>query len=242
MLCSRCQTENPAEARFCRSCGAPLTAASAVPASPVAAPAVSVPSQKGRNPSRWPIAAGLLAAFAFLLNLAAFVFQLFVEWRTAISAGNLLSMLLILAAAVLFLVPTKKIAVLSSIPLLLLSFLLIITDLVSMLGSFDVSVLVSLLYYLAFFVLSVFYLVQTLVRGRSPALPAVHLGGTFLVALLQIASDVLFLRFITAYLLEIGVIASAVPIILSTVIRSVGNLVFLSSYAVASFSLRRKEG
>lgn len=245
MICSLCQTENPAEAAFCRNCGAPLAAprpAEAYRGNAQTVPVYTAP-QKVKNPSRWPISAGLLALFGFLGYLTGlllhavsyrFLYSMPVNLvlKYTLTPESILTLVLALAAAVLFLAPTKKIPVLSALPRLLYSLILPVLLLANFLlqnRTLSFTRIVSLALTLVLPVVAILYFIGTLIKSKSAVLPAIHLAVSIFYGLfLLIAAAV--------ELLTVGGLIQ----IASSFFMRLSEFLPLAGFAVASFSLRKK--
>ncbi len=240
MICSRCQTDNPSEAGFCRNCGAPLSAA---PASPAGVPFVSPAPAKAKNHGRWPVSAGLLVLFGMLVYTAGLML-LFIVFRAvyrmplnlalmyALTPVNIVTLIFSLLSAVLFLAPTKKIPVLSALPRLLYSLILPFLLLASFLQnrSLTFSRIVSLALCFVLPLVAILYFIETLVKSKSAVLPAIHLAlSIFYGIFLLIAAGVELLT------------VSGIWNIVSSFFMRMSEFLPLAGFAVACFSLRRKE-
>ncbi|MBQ9270217.1 MAG: zinc-ribbon domain-containing protein [Oscillospiraceae bacterium] len=137
MFCVHCGTENPDGARFCRSCGKPVAegfqspglkmdfpeppAALTVPVYDGAAPAAVLDRQE--ETGKWPVAAGVFALIALLLNIARPIVLTY-SMQRAYGSGNfsiglsgfVVQIVIALVLAVLLLAHTKKLPWLTAIP------------------------------------------------------------------------------------------------------------------------------
>ena len=137
MFCVHCGTENPDGARFCRSCGKPVAEGVRNPGlkmdfpEPPAAPTVPVYDgaaqaavlDRQEETGKWPVAAGVFALIALLLNLARPAVLTY-SMQRAYGSGNfsiglpgfVVQIVIALVLAVLLLAHTKKIPWLTAIP------------------------------------------------------------------------------------------------------------------------------
>ena len=245
MICSRCQTENPAEAGFCRNCGAPLAAASpAAPVPPAVVQPVYTPAAApagAKNPGRWPIAAGLLVLLGLLGSLAGLALEgaayvgYRMPWAMVFSAVldplSILILIMTLLSAVLFLAPTRKVPVLSSLPRLLLAFgypLLFFLDFFLYKRSLTMTAILSLAISFVLPVLAILYFIGTLIRPKSAVLPGIHLGVTIFYALFALIGLAVSLLTANSFLL-----------LFSSFFMRTADLFFAAGFAVAAFALRR---
>ncbi len=250
MICSRCQTENPAEAAFCRNCGAPLAPAPASPIPPAGAESFDPPAPAAaKNPGRWPIAAGLLVLLGllgYLLGILLRILFLGKLYQIPLSAAftistspvSILSLILTLltaiASAALFLAPTKRIPVLSSLPQLLTALASPVVFVLEFLRlrRFTLDTAADLVLFFLFFIAALLYFIRTLIRSTSAAMPVIHLVSVILYAFAALAS--LAVPLLTGN--------TGILMLIPAVILRLWPLLSLAGHVIASFSLRRKEG
>lgn len=200
MYCPHCGQNLPDGTRFCTSCGKPVSEASPsqgqtaardpyFPQQTFVPPYTPEPAANPKGDARWPIVTGILLAAAFLLMLLGCLSYYSVLRAPTILLGNLPSLLLLIAGAVLYFLPTKRLPFLTAIPLGLGVLISLVTTIVNWvrIGSVFLSPLniLGLLVSIGCFVL---YLLGTLKKPLPIAIPIVMLvlsGISFLIGLIS---------------------------------------------------------
>ena len=198
MFCTNCGNQIPDDAKFCTACGAPVRAAAPVRAPQQtyqapqqtyqapqqtayqAAPVYAVSAAKAKKATKWPVSTGIMGILHLLFYLVAMIPR-FIYYQdmgvpaAMLSWSSIIYAILAFAVPVLFFVHTKKIAILTAIPMIVTLILEGISTFSSFryLGSYDS--LVSLLTFVLMFILTALYVIQMLARPHSAALPVIYL-------------------------------------------------------------------
>ena len=213
MFCTKCGNKIPDDAKFCTNCGTPVKQVepSAAPVYPQPQRSMPAANNGYRQPyaapqavpagrfvtSKWPVSTGVMGVLYFIFTLISFVPYLMyyvevIDYPEAfLNAYRIIHILLVIAVPVLFFVHTKKTAFVTAIPM----FLMLVMDLISFFSNFRyyysellIRQLVTLVPY---FILVVLYVIQMIVRPRSPAMPIIFLVLAILYILISCAANII---------------------------------------------------
>ena len=201
MFCTNCGNQVPDGAKFCTVCGAPIAQNAPAPqneaspvrqappvraqqpayqAAPQAVPVYAVPAAKAGKLTKWPVSTGIMGILHFLLYLGAQIpiFIYFSRMGTPELIFNWSRIIYVICARavpILFFVHTKKIAILTAIPMVVILVLEGISFFSSLryLSSYDI--VNNMLTFVPMFILTVLYVIQMAARPRSAALPVIYL-------------------------------------------------------------------
>lgn len=248
MYCQRCGKEIPDNSRFCTGCGTPVAPSqilesayqsSLAPENEYTRNVYKVGNQPagGLKPvtRRWPASCGVMGVLYLLFFLAATVMLVLYYNNVSIPmaawlSGRIIPFVLALAVPVLFFTPTKKLAFLTAIPMVL-NLVYVGISTFSMIRRLRTEeMIVSLVEFGFLLILAVFYVIQMTVRPRSAALPVLYL-----------IFSILYLLAYAVMTLSVMRITYRSPFTALYEICTFVSMIFLAvGYIVAMFSSRKR--
>ena len=215
MFCTNCGNQIPDGAKFCTVCGAPVRAAAPVraqqptyqtqqqpayQAAPQAVPVYAVPAAKAKQTTRWPVSTGIMGILHLLFYLVAMIPRFIYYQDMGVPAAmlnwsSIIYVLLAFAVPVLFFVHTKKIAILTAIPMIVTLILEGISTFTTFRYMGSYSIMTSLLTFAPMFILTVLYVIQMLARPHSAALPIIYLIFAIVAIVLTFISNFRYFRY-----------------------------------------------
>ena len=253
MFCTNCGNQIPDGAKFCTVCGAPVRAEAPVraqqqtyqtqqqpvyQAAPQAVPVYAVPAAKAKQTTRWPVSTGIMGIlhlfFYLIAQIPMVIYYEKMGSSLAIFTGTkIVYILLAFAVPVLFFVHTKRIAILTAIPMIVTMILEGISTFSNFryMGSYDT--LVSLLTFVPMFILTALYVIQMLARPHSAALPVIYLIFAIITIVLTF---ILNIRFFSNTSYDSYMMYIAIMILITWV----ADIFAYVAYIIAMFSSRKR--
>ena len=224
MFCPNCGKQISNDSQFCDGCGARVNNTTTnTPVTPVYVPTQTITPPTG-NEARWPAVCGVMGILAF----AALMFNIMYPFDLndiRISIWTAIDILLAIAVPVLFLIHTRKIPILTAIPMILTFIVDIMFYFIYYSREFEIIIGESWFIVPRLFSLSVIilYVIQMLTRMRNPVL-----------AILCIILSVSYLTYLLIYSLSYGG-----PNIY-TLLNFLQNLFLSVAYIVAMFKAKKR--
>ncbi|MBO4834840.1 MAG: zinc-ribbon domain-containing protein [Lachnospiraceae bacterium] len=214
---------------------APVRAQQPAYQAPQAVPVYATPAVKDKKTTRWPVSTGIMGILHLFFYLVAMVpMYLYYDQMgipgAMISWSRILYVVLAFLVPILFFVHTKKIAILTAIPMIVILILEGINTFSSFRYLGSTSMLTSLLTFVPMFILTALYVIQMLARPHSAALPIIYLIFAILTIVWTFIMNIRYFQ--NGY--------SYVYIALAMLIIWLSDIFAYVAYIIAMFSSRKR--
>ena len=201
-----------------------------------AVPAYTPTATKAKSATKWPVSTGVMGILHLLFYLVAQI-PMYIYYdqmgipSAMLSWSRIIYIIVAFAVPVLFFVHTKKIAILTAIPMIVVLIMEGISTFSNFryMGSSDM--VYSMLTFIPMLILTVLYVIQMLVRSRSAALPVIYLIFAIITIVLTFIINIRYFASYTSYMTYIAI---------TMLVIWFADLFAYVAYMIAMFSSRKK--